>query len=166
MVLSILMHKSNIWVKWFVALDTWPQRRSLTWTGKDRRLMFDLRILKCVHIPSVRRIILIYIKPRCLWYVWTIPPLSGATERPWITPQGCQPKKRKEGLWAVDITSQKCLLSGVRSRQGGGWEYTSKVHTSYIGWQFTFFVFCGTTPASLWFVCPCYYLSCCEHVWI
>lgn len=100
------MHKRNILAKWFVATDTWPQRRNLTRAGKTLRLMFDLRILKCSHIPSIRRIILIYIKPRCSWYVWTIPPLSGASEGPRITPQGCQPKKRQEGLWAVDITNQ------------------------------------------------------------
>lgn len=31
--------------------------------------MFDLRILKCSRMKSVRGIILIYIKPRCSWYV-------------------------------------------------------------------------------------------------
>lgn len=61
--------------------------------------MFDLRIL-------------IYIEHRCSWYVWTIPPLSGVTEGLWITPQGCQPKRRQEGLWAVDTTSQTVCSQG------------------------------------------------------
>lgn len=141
--------------------QVWHER----WGKKNLRLMVDLRILKCSHIPSIRRIILIYIKPRCPWYVWTIPPLSGATEEPWITPQGCQHKKRQEGLRACWYYKPNCLLPEVKSRQGEGWEY---MHTSFIGWQLTFLFSVAQLQKSL-VICVSvllFELGCCENVLI
>ena len=87
---------------------------------------------------------------------WTIPPLSEATEGPWITPRGCQPKKRQEGLLvfqAKTVCSQR--WNPDSKRVGVHQQSAYFIHRVAIN----FFVFRGTTPTSLWFVCPCYYLG-------
>ena len=87
---------------------------------------------------------------------WTIPPLSAATEGPWITPRGCQPKKRQEGLLvfqAKTVCSQR--WNPDSKRVGVHQQSAYFIHRVAIN----FFVFRGTTPTSLWFVCPCYYLG-------
>lgn len=87
---------------------------------------------------------------------WTIPPLSAATAGPWITPRGCQPKKRQEGLLVFQAKTVCSQRWNPDSERVGVHQQTAYfIHRVAIN----FFVFRGTTPTSLWFVCPRYYLG-------
>lgn len=125
LVLSILTHKISTFWWGSVVTETWPLRKNLTQERKKPKINAWFEKFKCFlysHTINNENIaFLIYIKPRCSWCIWTIPPLSRATEGPWITPWGCQPKKRQGGQWAVNITSQTVCSQGWNpDRDRGG----------------------------------------------
>lgn len=93
--------------------------------GGDIVLDSDLIVLKCSHGTSTR-IFLVYINPRCS--VLTVLPLFMATEQRHrdFSPRG---GRRSWGCWCFKPSA---LQTGRR------WEYISKVHISYVGWQLNF----------------------------
>lgn len=63
----------------------------------------------------------------------------------WITAQGCLPKKRHYCLRAVGILGPECLLSEVKLRERGLWEYNQQ--SAYFKHRVAItFVCCGLPP--------------------